>query len=211
MKLQGTLKNVTFLNHLVGEVNQIWVWRNVPLSCHLNSYLSSVVALACARVLMIQRGAHSWLTAPHPSVAFSISVRPNGIRSVIIRLFTVHTGLTVNFWDMRPLSSSNLFFSELQRRFISPFWRLVCRARPQTGTQCLCSGFLSQLFDHRQLLFLEQLWIKKCQREFLPTDTLAVFDHTFMVCLHEATVTQLSRSCDVLPGFGFVHLTKLEC
>lgn len=98
------------------------------------------MASACAGVLMIQQGAHSWLTAPHPSVAFSISVRPNGIRSVIIRLFTVHAGLTVNFWDMRPLSSSNLFFSELQRRFISPFWRLVCRACPQTGTLCLCSG-----------------------------------------------------------------------
>lgn len=76
VSLRGTLKKVTFLNHLVGEVNQIWVRRNVPLSCHLNSYLSSLVALACARVLMIQRGAHSWLTAPHPSVAFSISVRP---------------------------------------------------------------------------------------------------------------------------------------
>lgn len=28
-------------------------------------------------------------------------------------------GLTVNFWDMTPLSPSNLFFYELRRRFIS--------------------------------------------------------------------------------------------
>lgn len=135
------------------------------------------MALACAGVLMIQRGAHSWLTAPHPSVAFSISVRPNGIRSVIIRLFTVHAGLTVNFWDMRPLSSSNLFFSELRRRFISPFWRLVCRARPQTGTLCLCSGSFHGFWSQTASGF----WSSFRKREKKGTFYLqTVFDHTFM-------------------------------
>lgn len=153
MEGAGTLKNVTFLNHLEGEVNQIWTQRNVPLSCHLNSYLSSLVASACAVVLMILRGAHSWLTAPHPSVAFSISVRPNGIRSVIIRLFTVHAGLTVNFWDMRPLSSSNLFFSELQHRFIS--LGLTARVSHQSSNRRAVSlfRFLFTVFDHKWLLF----------------------------------------------------------
>lgn len=112
--------------------------------------------LSVRGVLMIQQGAHPWLTAPHPSVAFSISVRPNGIRSVIIRLFTVHVGLTVNFWDMTPLSSSNLFFSELQRTFISRFWRLVSRTCPPTVS---LFRFPFTASDHGQLLFLMgQLW-----------------------------------------------------
>lgn len=97
---------------------------------------------------MIQQGAHSWLTAPHPSVAFSISVRPNGIRSVIIRLFTVHAGLTVNFWDMRPLSSSNLFFSELQRRFISP----VLTARMSRPSSNWHTGVFVQVPFHSFLI-----------------------------------------------------------
>lgn len=72
--LQGN-KMSRFWTIWSGEVNQIRARRNVPLSCHWNLYLSSLPALACMGALMIQRGAHSWLSAPHPSVAFSISVK----------------------------------------------------------------------------------------------------------------------------------------
>lgn len=143
------------------------------------------------------RGAHSWLTVPHPSVAFSISVRPNGIRSVIIRLFTVHAGLTVNFWDMRPLSSSNLFFSELQRRFISPFWRLVCRARPQTGTLCVCSGSF-HCFDHSQLLLSGASFEKTSKGGFyLQTQCHCLIG--LPACSSKSTFIVLTVNCSMPP------------
>lgn len=196
------------MNHLVGEVNQIWVRRNVPLSCHLNAYLSSLAASACAGVLMIQRGAHSWLTAPHPRVAFSISVRPNGIRSVIIRLFTVHAGLTVNFWDMRPLSSSNLFFSELQHRFISPFWRLVCRARPQTGTPGLCSGSLHGFWSQAAPLFLEQLFrVSTCRLALAAFDLKSRWHKFLLYCYGLGLFTHLQETHKwhfAFRDFGFI-------
>lgn len=51
------------------------------------------MAAVRAALLMI----HQLMEQPHPSAAVSLSVRPNGATSVIIRLFTVHAGLTVNF------------------------------------------------------------------------------------------------------------------
>lgn len=173
------------------------------------------MALACAGVLMIQQGAHSWLTAPHPSVAFSISVRPNGIRSVIIRLFTVHAGLTVNFWDMRPLSSSNLFFSELQRRFISP----VLTARMSRPSSNWHTGVFVQVPFHSFLItdnflpFSGAALNKKVPKGVCTyRHKWSAFDHAFMALTVNCPVSAPKwrwRNFQV-PPLSLVHTTELE-